>query len=163
MKWPDLVRAIYARIGGVNGIWTDFHSPDLADFETSEFAKFEDFSGNLVDFADMKTLKVCEFLRAESDQTLADSQTLKVCEFLSAESEQTLADSQTFKVCEFLRAESDQTLADSQTLKVCEVLRAESDQTLADSQTLKSAKFSRLRATRLCQTRRLESLRSSQG
>ena len=103
---PAPGRCIYARIGGVNGIWTDFHSPDLADFETSEFAKFEDFSGNLVDFADMKTLKVCEFLRAESDQTLADSQTLKVCEVLSAESHQTVADSQTLKVCEFLSAES---------------------------------------------------------
>ena len=71
-------KPIYARIGGVNGIWTDFHSPDLADFETSEFAKFEDFSGNLVDFADMKTLKVCEFLRAEKRPDfgrLADLQT----------------------------------------------------------------------------------------
>ena len=41
---------IYARIGGVNGLWTDFHRPDLADFETPDFAKFEDFSGILPDF-----------------------------------------------------------------------------------------------------------------
>ena len=27
---------IYARIGGVNGLWTDFHRPDLADFEKAK-------------------------------------------------------------------------------------------------------------------------------
>ena len=47
-KYPSV---IYARIGGVNGIWTDFHSPDLADFETPDF---EDFSGNLADFGRLK-------------------------------------------------------------------------------------------------------------
>ena len=47
-------RGIYARIGGVNGLWTDFHRPDLADFETPDFANFEDVSGNLADFGRLK-------------------------------------------------------------------------------------------------------------